>query len=163
VTKVPREANTLADELSKFASRTDQEIEVSHQEVIILSEPSISPKSDIIELDAAPNEPEWATNIILYLKNRLLLEDKVRAQKIKVQATRYSLLGGILYKRGYFEPLLKCLPKTEAEYIMREIHEGVRENHSGGRTLAHKAMRARYYWPSMSKDSARVGKHCDKC
>jgi hypothetical protein len=29
--------------------------------------------------------------------------------------------------------------------------------------LAHKAMQAGYYWPSMSKDLARVVKHCDKC
>jgi hypothetical protein len=29
--------------------------------------------------------------------------------------------------------------------------------------LAHKAMQAGYYWPSMNKDSARAVKHCDKC
>jgi hypothetical protein len=163
VTKVPKEANTRVDELSKLASRTDQEIKASHQEVIILSKPSISSKSDIMEFDAALAEPEWATDIVQYLKNGLLPKDKAKAWKIMVQATRYSLLGGILYKRGYSEPLLKCLPKGEAEYVMKEIHEGVCGNDSGGRILAHKAMRAGYYWPSMSKDSARVVKHCDKC
>jgi hypothetical protein len=29
--------------------------------------------------------------------------------------------------------------------------------------LAQKTMRAGYYWPPMSKDSARVVKNCDKC
>jgi len=46
---------------------------------------------------------------------------------------------------------------------MREIHEGICGNHSGARMLAHKATRAGYYWPSMSKDAARVVKYCDKC
>jgi hypothetical protein len=116
-----------------------------------------------MELDTTPVEPEWATDVIQYLKNSLLPENKVVARKVKLQATQNSLLGGILYKKGYSEPLLKCLPKDKAEYVMREIHEGICGNHSGARKLAHKVTRAGYYWPSMSKDSARVVKHCDKC
>jgi hypothetical protein len=46
---------------------------------------------------------------------------------------------------------------------MKEIHVGVCGNHSGARMLAHKATRAGYYCPSMSKDAVRVMKHCDKC
>jgi hypothetical protein len=61
-----------------------------------------------MELEVMPTKPEWAANVIQYLKNGLLLEDKVVAQ--------YSLLGGVLYKKGYFKPLLKCLAKDEAEY-----------------------------------------------
>jgi ribonuclease HI len=163
ITKILKETNTATDELSKLASRSDQEIEASDQEVIVLAEPSIAPKSDVMELDTAPAEPEWATDVIQYLKNGLLHEDKVVARKVKLQAARYSLLGGILYKIGYSEPLLKCLSKDEAEYVMREIHEGVCGNHLGARMLAHKATRAGYYWPSMSKDTAQVVKHCDKC
>jgi hypothetical protein len=68
VTKIPREANTRADERSKLASGTDEEIEASHQQIIILSEPSISPKSEVMELYVAPTEPEWATDIVQYFK-----------------------------------------------------------------------------------------------
>jgi len=57
VTKRPREANTRADEPSKLASGTEEEIEALHQRIIVLSEPSISPKYDIVELDAASTEP----------------------------------------------------------------------------------------------------------
>jgi hypothetical protein len=63
------------------------------------------------------------------------------------------MIRGILYRRGYTYPLLKCLPSTEAEYVLREIHEGMCGNHSEGRMLAHKVMRAGYYWPTMSKYS----------
>jgi hypothetical protein len=73
------------------------------------------------------------------------------------------MIGGILYRRGYTQPLLKCLPKSEAEYVLKEMREEVCGNHSGGRMLAHKAMQASYYWPTMSKYSAELVKHCDKC
>jgi len=80
-----------------------------------------------------------------------------------MQSARYVLVGGSLYRRGYTEPLLKCLKSFEAEYILKEIHEGVCGNHSGSRMLAHKAMRAGYYWPTMNKDSVKLVRKCDKC
>jgi hypothetical protein len=54
-------------------------MEVSDQKVIILSEPSIAPSSDVMELEVMPTEPEWAADVIQYLKNGLLPEDKVVA------------------------------------------------------------------------------------
>jgi ribonuclease HI len=57
-TKIPREANTRADELSKIAPRTDEEIETTHQQIIVLTEPSITPKVNIMEAGTMPNEPK---------------------------------------------------------------------------------------------------------
>jgi len=116
-----------------------------------------------LEAGTTPNEPEWATEIIQFLRNGLLPQDKAVAWKVKNQATRFCFLREVLYKRGYSEPLLKCLSKTKVEYVMKEIHEGVCGNHSGGRILAQKTIRTGYYWPTVSKDSARIVKHCDKC
>jgi hypothetical protein len=48
-----------------------------------------------------------------------------------MHSARYVLIGGVLYRRGYIEPLLKCLTNSEAEYVLKEIHEGVCGNHSG--------------------------------
>jgi len=68
-----------------------------------------------------------------------------------------------LYRLGYTLPLLKCLSATEAEYVLKEIHEGVCGSHSGGRMLAHKAVRAGYYWPTMNQESMEIVRRCDKC
>jgi hypothetical protein len=159
ITKIPRDENVRADEFLKIASGTYEEIEA----IIVLTEPSITPKVNVMEADTVPNEPEWATEIIQFLRNGLLPEDKVGARKVKIQATRFCLLGEVLYKRGYSEPLLKCLSKTEADYVLKEIHEGVCGNHSRGRMLVQKTIRAGYYWPTISRDSALLVKHCDKC
>ena len=51
----------------------------------------------------------------------------------------------------------------EADYVMREIHEGICGNHSGARSLVNKLIRARYYWPSMQKDAQAYVKACEKC
>jgi hypothetical protein len=60
-------------------------------------------------------------------------------------------------------PLLKCVLKEEGEYILWEIHEGVCGNHFGARVLAHKAVRAGFYWLNMSRESMQIVKTCDKC
>jgi hypothetical protein len=73
------------------------------------------------------------------------------------------MIDDVLYRRGYSHPLLKCLLALEARYVLREIHEGVCGNHSGGRMLAHKAVRARYYWPTMTRDSVEFVRNYDKC
>jgi hypothetical protein len=53
--------------------------------------------------------------------------------------------------------------KSEVEYVLKEIHEGVCGSHLGGWMLAHKVVRARYYWPTMNRDSSEMVKHYDKC
>uniref|UniRef100_A0A2N9GAW6 Uncharacterized protein n=1 Tax=Fagus sylvatica TaxID=28930 RepID=A0A2N9GAW6_FAGSY len=70
---------------------------------------------------------------------------------------------GILYKKGFSLPYLRCLASDEAKYIMREIHEGICGNHSGARALQKKIVRASYYWPSMQAYANRFVQHCDKC
>jgi hypothetical protein len=118
----------------------------------VQTEPSIIPKLDMMEIEERSTDPEWATNVVQYLRSGSLPGDKLLSCKVKMHSTRYVLIGGILYQRGYTEPLLKCLTSSEVEYVLKEIHEGVWGNHLGSQMLAHKAMRARYYWPTMNKD-----------
>ncbi|RDX67538.1 hypothetical protein CR513_53571, partial [Mucuna pruriens] len=57
---------------------------------------------------------EWMTLIWEYLKNRSLAEDKSEATKIRIRVIRYLIEAKMLYKRGFFVPLLKCLTKSQA-------------------------------------------------
>ena len=58
--------------------------------------------------------------------------------------------------------MLKCVDEEDVDYILGEIHEGVCESQSGGRTLAYKAIRQGYYWPTMKRDALYFVKKCDK-
>lgn len=41
-----------------------------------------------------------------------------------------------LYRRGFNQPLVKCIVGEECIYILREVHEGICSSHSGGGSLA---------------------------
>ena len=60
-------------------------------------------------------------------------------------------------------PHLRCSIPDEVDYVMREVHEGVCENHLRARLLVHKLVWAGYHWPSMQKDAQSYVKVCDKC
>ena len=81
------------------------------------------------------------TSIIQYLKDGKRPEDKNKARLLRLKAARYILYDGQLYRRGFLIPLLKCVNLEEGNYILQEIHEGVCDNHIGGQSLAHKALR----------------------
>ena len=83
----------------------------------------------------------WMTPIWDYIKEGKLPEDKSEARKLKYKAARYVEYDGNLYRRGFNQPLLKCIDGDECRYIMREVHEGICGNHSGGRSLAGKILR----------------------
>nr|KYP35183.1 Retrovirus-related Pol polyprotein from transposon 17.6 [Cajanus cajan] len=70
---------------------------------------------------------------------------------------------GELYRRGFSSPLLKCLDPEQANYVLREIHEGICESHSGSRMLAAKVLRAGYYWPTLKTDCMDYVKKCIQC
>uniref|UniRef100_A0A2N9FNL1 Integrase catalytic domain-containing protein n=1 Tax=Fagus sylvatica TaxID=28930 RepID=A0A2N9FNL1_FAGSY len=105
----------------------------------------------------------WMSPIVRYLKEGRLPTDKMEARKLRIRASHFQLLDGILYKMGFSRPHLRCLSPEEANYVIREVHEGICGNHSGARALAHKLTRAGYYWPSLLHDAAQYVKTCDKC
>ena len=108
-----------------------------------------------------PDGQEWTNNIIQYLRTGTLPEDPKQAHKIPVQAARFTLIGGHLYKRSFTGPYLRCLSHSEALYVLAELHEGVCGNHFGGRSLAHRTHSQGYYWPTMKKDAAAYVKKCE--
>ena len=99
------------------------------------------------------SEKNWTTPLIAYLRSGILPDRKDTTRKLKVQVSRFVLIRDVLYKRGFSQPYLKCLSHKEADYMMREVHEGICGNHSGARSLVHKLIRAGYYWPTMLKDA----------
>ena len=79
-----------------------------------------------------------------YLIDGLLPDDPKEASKFSTRSTRFTIHKGSLYKRGFFTPILKFITGKDADYVLREIHEGVCGIHIGARTLAGKALRQGY-------------------
>ncbi|GJS49249.1 reverse transcriptase domain-containing protein [Tanacetum coccineum] len=59
-----------------------------------------------------------------YLKEGTLPEDKKEASKLHIKARQYELWEGVLYRRSFLKPWLRCVGPVQADYVIREIHEG---------------------------------------
>jgi hypothetical protein len=160
IIKIPRDQNEEADLLARMGSGTTKDSERKMNVPIqVLAQPTVSKEATILTLDIMP---PWANELVSYLQEGDLLIDKKTAVKLKSKAAQFTLINGTLYKRGFMLPLLKCVSREEGDYILREIHEGICGNHSGSRMLAHKAIRAGFYWPNMIRDTMQIVKTCDK-
>ncbi|GKV42163.1 hypothetical protein SLEP1_g49600 [Rubroshorea leprosula] len=160
LSKIPQTKNEQADSLSKFASDSS-----SHSRSVfveVLNEPSFV-KPRVMEISTDPGTPSWTNPILSFLREGIVPEDRQEAMKLRRKASRYTPVDGILYKRSFSLPLLRCLNPYEAEYALREVHEGVCGSHVGGQTLAHKVLRQGYYWPNMYKDATHFVQRCLKC
>ena len=98
-----------------------------------------------------------------YLVEGTLPSDPNEASKLRARSTRFTIHRGTLYKRGFSTPILKCVGKEDANYILREVHEGVCGNHIRARTLVGKTLRQGYYWPIMLKDATELVRKCKAC
>uniref|UniRef100_A0A2N9IAR9 Uncharacterized protein n=1 Tax=Fagus sylvatica TaxID=28930 RepID=A0A2N9IAR9_FAGSY len=153
--QIPREENVDADRLARLASSGEE----CDGFLEILGRPS----SEEETVNAIKDNVSWMSPIVRYLKEGRLPTDKMEARKLRIRASHFQLLDGILYKMGFSRPHLRCLSPEEANYVIREVHEGICGNHSGARALAHKLTRAGYYWPSLLHDATQYVKTCDKC
>ena len=116
--QVPREENEHADRLVKAALAEHMLIPSQ-----VLSFVQISLVINSINVQEIGPRSYWTKPIISYLKDGELPDRKEAVRKLKVQATCYVLIKGILYKRGFSQPYLRCLIPDEADYVMHEVHE----------------------------------------
>ena len=89
--------------------------------------------------------PSWMDSIIRFLKEDILPEEKIEADKIRRKATSYWLSGDHkLYKRSFSGPYLLYVYSELIELLLEELHEGICGSHTGGRSLAHRAITQGY-------------------
>ena len=111
----------------------------------VLSFIQFSPLINLIDVQEIGSESNWTTPLVSYLKSGTLPDNKETERKLNVQAARFVLMKDNLYKRGFSCPFLRCLSPKEADYVMREVYEGICENYLRLWSLVHKLIRAGYY------------------
>ena len=60
-------------------------------------------------------------------------------------------------------PLLMFLNKGEADYVLRDLHEGICKIHAVGTSLTLKALKNKYFWLTKKADTLDLVRRCDKC
>ncbi|GKD20366.1 reverse transcriptase domain-containing protein [Tanacetum coccineum] len=64
-----------------------------------------------------------------------------KARAIRLKSGRYDVVNDILYKKSYLGPWLRCVGPLQANYVLREIHEGSCSMHAGTRSVVAKHAR----------------------
>nr|GEX25857.1 reverse transcriptase domain-containing protein [Tanacetum cinerariifolium] len=128
-------------------------------------------------VDVVSNDEELRLNL------DLLEERRERAAiceaKTKLKITKYynAQVRGVTFRPGDFVYRSndanhavaggKLGPKWEepyeAEYVIREIHEGSCSMHAGPRSVVAKAIWLGYYWPTMHRDARDMIQKCNDC
>ncbi|GKB09015.1 hypothetical protein Tco_0837327 [Tanacetum coccineum] len=136
ISQVPRSKNKKADDLIKIASTNF--VHLSKQVLVeVLKEKSIQEKEVAIVVEE--EGPTWMTLIMEYLKDGTLPGDRKEASKLRIKARQYELLEGVLYRRSFIKPWLRCVGPLQADYVVREIHEGSCMKHPQSNELVERA------------------------
>ena len=139
---VPRSGNAHADSLAMLATSSAQNL----PRVILvkdLRKPSATVNT--IQINQVRAGPSWMDSIMQFLKEDILPEEKIEADKIRKKATSYWLSeDSKLYRRSFSGPYLLCVHPDQAESLLEEMHEGIYGSHTEGRSLAHRAITQGY-------------------
>ncbi|GJT50775.1 reverse transcriptase domain-containing protein [Tanacetum coccineum] len=103
------------------------------------------------------------TPIHEYLTKGILPEEKREARATRRKAKRYAMINEILYKKSFLGLWLRCVGPLQANYVLREIHEGSCSIHAGPRFVVVKSLRSGYYWPTMHTDAIDLIRGCSDC
>ena len=142
VRHVPRVENSRADALAKLATASREDLD-RLVPVENLLEPSVNVDDE--EVSSVMFEPSWMDPIWDYLVDEILPNDPKEASKHRTMSARFTIHPGTLYKRGFYTPILKCVGREDANYVFREVHEGIYGSHIGARSLVVKTPRQGYY------------------
>ncbi|GKA58179.1 reverse transcriptase domain-containing protein [Tanacetum coccineum] len=66
----------------------------------------------------------WMTPIYKYLTEETLPTEKENARALRRKSRRYAVINEVLYKKSYLGPWLRCVRPLQANYVLKEIHEG---------------------------------------
>jgi hypothetical protein len=159
---VEKDRNAAADALSKLgSSRAQVPPGVFVQEIQQLSV-SIDQNEECHVLSQEEADPnEWRELIIIYIKNKEEPDNKATAEHIARQSAHYTIIGGLLYRRGAGGVLMKCIHSAIGKQLLDGIHARQCGVHAASRTLVEKAFRSGFYWSTTKNDVTElVQKSC---
>ncbi|GJX59048.1 reverse transcriptase domain-containing protein [Tanacetum coccineum] len=160
IKNIPRNQNQKADVLSKLAS-----VVFNHLTKEILVEVLNAESVDVCEVNTVVEEEEdnWMTPIIKCLEKGIWPADENEARTLRMKISQYVIEEGVMFKKSYLAPMLRCVGPLQANYITREVHEGACGMHAGARSVVAEIIRQGYFWPSMHRDTREVVDKCGSC
>lgn len=133
---IPRCKNAWADTLSWLATLADRTLYQTYLKY--LETPIIEEAEEVQQVN---HELSWINRFVKKRSNGTIYNNPPEGKKFKWKAFKYLLLDGQLHRKSFSFSLLKYLPPYKANYVLRDIHEGICRNHLEARSFAYKALR----------------------
>nr|GEW23339.1 reverse transcriptase domain-containing protein [Tanacetum cinerariifolium] len=83
----------------------------------------------------------WMIPIYEYLTKETLHAERKKARAVRLKSRCYAVINGVLYKKFFLELWLRCVGPLQANYVLREIHEGSCSMHARPRSMVANAIR----------------------
>jgi hypothetical protein len=120
---VERDRNAAADALSKLGSSQAQVPSGIFVQEVQRPSVTIEQAEECNTLEQAEADPnDWREPIIKYIKNEEEPDDKAMTERIARQSAQYTVIGGLLYRRGARGVLMKCVHSATGRQLLDEIH-----------------------------------------
>ncbi|GKF61368.1 reverse transcriptase domain-containing protein, partial [Tanacetum coccineum] len=159
--------NTLMGDKEAVAKRWISSTSFAHLIKQVMVEELKEKSINVVEVLAVVEEEgdTWMTPIFKYLMDGTLPVEVKKARAVKRKSWRFSIINGTLYKKSFLGPWLRCVGPLQANYVLREIHEGSCSMHAdvGTRSVMAKALRIGYYWSTMHEDARKLIRACQDC
>ncbi|GJZ10737.1 reverse transcriptase domain-containing protein [Tanacetum coccineum] len=154
IENIPKNMNQKADVLSKLAS-----VAFNHltKEVLVEVLNERSTESQEVHTIVEEEGDNWMTPIIQCLEEEIWSKDKNEARCLRAKIGQYTMESGVLFKKRYLVPMLRCVGPLQANYVIREIYMESCGMHVGPCAVVRKAVRQGYYWPTMHEDAKKEG------
>ncbi|XP_075633444.1 uncharacterized protein LOC142605903 [Castanea sativa] len=120
---------------------------------------------ECMNVEVKADRKSWYHNIKDYINNSEYPPSATNSEKkfIRCMAFQFFLSGEVLYKRNDDSTLFRCVDALKANYLMEKVHEGLLGAHASGPLLAHKIVRAGYYWLTMERYFIKHVRTCHRC
>ncbi|GJV19083.1 reverse transcriptase domain-containing protein [Tanacetum coccineum] len=106
IEQVPRSENKKVDALSKLAFTSFTHI-TKQILVEVLKEKSIKEKESLTDVEEEGYS--WITPLLEYLMDGMLPAKTKRARAIKIKSRQYAIIGGVLFRKSFLKPWLRCV------------------------------------------------------
>jgi hypothetical protein len=133
----------------------------STQRIVGITGDTVNP--DKQDQYAQAGSDAWIMEMRDYLKDNIIPDEHVSAERIIHVAKRNTLVEGDLYWRGTNGIVMRCKTREDGCELLVEIHRGKCSNHASYRTLVGKDFQHVIYWPTTRKDTIELVKRCKAC
>ena len=146
--------NVIVDHLSRLEKTTKEEKEIE----IVDNFPDEQLFVLLVQIS-------WYVDIVNYLAYGIMSLEFSHQQrrKLRTNSRFYIWNDSLLFKRGAYMVIKRCVPKTKQGEIFNKCHASPYGGHFAGDRTTHKILQLGFYWPTLFKDYFEWVKHCDKC